>query len=114
MIEQPYMQERWFKCLKGAVSGSSITDVAAKLGYGRPRISQVINGLMVGAKTDKVAKRVLEVFDRWQCPYLNAEIVAEECRSIHAGDTPSHDPAKLAQRRFCRTCEHNLQKGDKP
>jgi hypothetical protein len=112
----PYMQERWFKLLQEAIAQSSITAVAAKLGYGRSRISQVMNGLMLNAKPDKIAARVLDVLDRWECPYLNTEIVAAECRSIHAGDTPSHNPALLAHRRVCRTCAHNNKhpQGEKP
>lgn len=101
-----YKKERWYTLLQEAVRESSVTAVAARLGYQRSRISQVINGLSK-AKPDKVAARVMELFDRWTCPYLNAEIVAEECRDIHAGATPSHNPARLAQRRACRTCNHN-------
>jgi hypothetical protein len=103
----PYADARWFKLLQAAVQApSSITAVAAKLGYGRPAISQVINGIYAG-KPDKIAAKVMELMDRWECPYLNTEIVAEDCRSVHTGPTPSHDPARLAQRRVCRTCKHN-------
>jgi hypothetical protein len=105
---QPYMQERWYKLLVEATQekGSSITAVAAKLGYGRAAISQVINGISI-AKPDRIAAAVLTLYDRWNCPYLNAEIVAEECREIHAGATPSHNPALLAHRRSCRACARN-------
>jgi len=103
----PYENERWFLLLRREVKASTVTAVAVRLGYKRARLSQVMNGLMPNARPDKIAARVLEMFDRWTCPYLNAEIVAEECRSIHAGATPSHDPARLAHRRVCRSCEHN-------
>lgn len=104
----PYANERWYLLLDAAVKESGVTSVAARIGYQRSRISQVIHGLSL-AKPDKVAARVLELFDRWPCPYLNAEIVAEECRSIYGGETPSHNPALLAHRRSCRACTHNTQ-----
>lgn len=107
----PYQNERWFKLLEQAIAESSITAVAKRLStgfsqaYSRPTISQIVNGIYLG-KPDKIAARVMAVFDRWECPYLNTEITAEDCRSVHAGDTPSHDPARLAQRRMCKTCIH--------
>lgn len=110
--EIPYAGERWFQLLTRAVAESSVTAVAARLShgyerkYGRPAISQVLNGIYA-AKTDKIAARVLEVLDRWECPYLQTEIVAEDCKEIHSGPTPHHDPARLAQRRVCRTCKHS-------
>ena len=106
----PYKEERWFKLLEQAVEASSKTAVATKLGYSRPAVSQIMNGIYIG-KPDKIAARVLEVFDRWPCPYLNIEITAEDCRAVHSTETPAHDPARLAHRRMCRTC--NRKEGGK-
>ncbi|MDD5391167.1 MAG: hypothetical protein PHD37_17660 [Gallionellaceae bacterium] len=103
--EVPYKNERWFLLLKQAVADSSVTAVAAKIGYGRPAVSQVLNGIYLG-KPDKIAACVMALFDRWQCPYLNTVITGEECRAVHACPTPSHDPARLSQRRMCKTCKH--------
>jgi hypothetical protein len=99
----PYKDERWFKLLEQAVAETSKTAVAKKLGYCRPAISQIMNGIYIG-KPDKIAARVLEIMDCWPCPYLNTDITAEDCRAVHSGETPSHDPARLAHRRMCRTC----------
>jgi len=110
----PYAGERWYQLLQRAVAESSVTAVATRLSagyarqYGRPAISQVLNGIYA-AKTDKIAARILEVLDRWECPYLQSEIVAEDCRAVHSSPTPSHDPARLAQRQVCRTCKHNTR-----
>lgn len=109
--KQPYMDKRWFKLLTQAVEETSITAVAKRLSagfdrtYSRPTISQILNGIYLG-KPDRIAARVLEVMDRWPCPYLNTEITAEDCRAVHSGETPSHDPARLAHRRMCRSCSH--------
>lgn len=115
---KPYEQERWFQLLSQAVAESTVTSVAKRLSagyakpYSRPAISQIMNGIYIG-KPDRIAARVLEVMDRWNCPYLNSDISAEDCRAVHSGATPSHDPARLAHRRVCRTCTHNNQ-GGKP
>ena len=105
----PYREERWFQLLQQAIEESSATAVAARLGYSRPAISQIMNGIYIG-KPDKIAARVMELMDRWMCPYLNTDISGEDCRAVHTGETPSHDPARLAHRRMCRTCTH---KGDR-
>lgn len=103
----PYADERWYQLLHQACEESSITAVAARLGYKRARISQVINGIVVGnAKPDNVAARVIDILDARHCPYLNTAISPEDCRAMHAGETPSHNPAHLAHRRMCRTCQH--------
>lgn len=102
----PYSEEQWFQLLRRAAEETTVTAVAGRLGYGRAAISQVLNGIYLG-KPDKIARRVMEVLDRWPCPYLNTDIAADDCREVHSGPTPSHDPARLAQRRVCRTCQHN-------
>jgi hypothetical protein len=107
----PYANEHWYLVLADAIKASSVQAVADRLGYGRARISQVKNGLMLNVDPKPVADKVLALLDRWHCPYLNTDIVGHECREVHTGPTPSHDPAKLAQRRICRTCKHNT-KGD--
>lgn len=110
--DNSYRSERWFQLLELAVAESSITAVAKRLSvgfdktYSRPAISQIMNGIYRG-KPDHIAARVLEVMDRWACPYLNADINVEDCRAVHSGETPSHDPARLAHRRVCRTCVRN-------
>lgn len=112
--EITYANERWYQLLVAAckAKGSSVTAVAAKLGYGRPRISQVLNGIAI-AKPDEVAKAVIKLYDRWECPYLNTEITGEDCHTVHSGPTPSHDPARLSHRRVCRGCTHrHTMRGD--
>lgn len=110
-----YAEERWFKMLQEAVAESSVTAVAKRLSvgfedkpYSRPAISQILHGIYRG-KPDRIAARVLHVLDRWSCPYLNADISADDCHAVHSTPTPSHDPSRLAHRRACRTCPH---KGD--
>lgn len=105
-----YFNAPWFAQLKQAVSESNIAAVAARMGYSRTAISLVMNGKYLG-KTDKIAARVAAAMNRWPCPYLGCDISADDCAAVHACPTPSHDPARLAHRRMCRTCIH---KGAQP
>lgn len=111
-MKPSYQDERWYQLLAAAVEESSVTAVAKRLSvgfedkpYSRPAISQILHGIYRG-KPDRIAARVLEVMGRYHCPYLNADINAAECRAVHSGETPSHNPAHLAHRRVCRTCIH--------
>jgi hypothetical protein len=110
-----YKNEPWFRVLTGAVEAynraspngrGGVNSVAEQLGVSRSQVSSVING-PYGASTDHLAKKVMAILDRWHCPYLNTDITAEECRGVHTGQTPSHDPMRLAHRRMCRTCDRN-------
>lgn len=102
-----YKNERWFKVLLDSVATyGSKKAVSERLGISRSQVSSVING-PYKADTKHIAAKVMAILDRWHCPYLGADITAEECFSIHSGPTPSHDPARLAHRRMCRTCQHN-------
>ena len=102
-----YKNERWFQVLLEAVEthGSKYA-VSKLLGVSRSQVSTVING-PYKASTKHIASKVMAILDRWHCPYLNADITAEDCKSVYSGETPSHDPARLAHRRMCWTCSHN-------
>ena len=111
--ELPYAGEHWFKLLQEALDGelpggrkNSITAIAAKIGYSRPALSQIVNGIYIG-RPDAIAAAVLAHLGRRQCPYLQTEIGADDCRAVWLAATPSHDHASLAHRRMCRTCRHN-------
>ena len=112
----PYKDERWFQLLQQSVKDCGVTGTAKRLSagfdrpYSRPTISQIMHGIYMG-KPDKIAERVMAVLDKWPCPYMNTDITGEDCRAVHSGETPSHDPARLAHRRMCRTC--NRKEGGK-
>ena len=104
-----YKNERWFTVLLDAVAThGSKKAVSERLGISRSQVSSVING-PYKADTKHIAAKVMAILDRWHCPYLNTDITAEECLSVHSGQTPSHDPMRLAHRRMCRTCSHNTE-----
>lgn len=105
-----YLEERWFKLLAGAVKATSKQAVGDRIGKSRTAISLVMSG-KYPANTKRIAAKVLAVLDCWHCPYLGADINAGDCLSIYSGPTPSHDPARLAHRRVCRTCIHKHKVG---
>jgi len=104
-----YQQERWFELLAEAVAKSNKNMVAQQIGMSRTAISLVMSGKYT-ASTKRVAIKVLAALDRWACPYLGADITSDACNAVHAGATPSHDPAQLAHRRMCRSCQHNTSR----
>ncbi|MEO6430946.1 MAG: hypothetical protein ABIO50_04225 [Nitrosospira sp.] len=106
-----YTGERWFKLMADEVMATSQQSVGNRIGKSRTAISLVLSG-KYPADTRHVAAKVLAVFDRWHCPYLGADITAQDCFNIYSGPTPSHDPARLAHRRMCRTCIHKQKTGD--
>lgn len=106
---QPYMDERWFAILMTAVAADKRgrQGVSERLGKGcgRAALSLVISG-QYPARPDNIARRVLEVFDRYRCPYLGVEVQAAFCVETNAAPVPTWDPAALDLRRRCQTCEH--------
>lgn len=101
-----YQNKRWYQLMADAVEATSKQSVADRISVSRTAISLIING-KYPADTKHIAAKVMVLLDRWHCPYLGTDITAEDCSSTHSGSTPSHDPARLAHRRMCRTCDHN-------
>lgn len=113
MSVKSYMTERWFSLLADAVARNpnGKAGVATLLGPGcsRPTVSRVLAGTYPNPQI--ITKRVLEVFDRYPCPYLGIDIEAELCREVNSGPVPVWDPAAMDQRRRCQTCPKK-PKGD--
>lgn len=103
-----YQNERWYQLMADAVKATSKQSVGNRIGASRTAVSLIING-KYPADTKHIAAKVMALLDRWHCPYLGTDITAEECVAVHSGQTPSHDPMRLAHRRMCRTCTHNTQ-----
>lgn len=109
MSAPAYLNERWFAILRAAVKADprgrqGVADRLGK-GCGRAALSLVISG-RYPAKPDRIARRVLEIFDRYLCPYHGADVQAAYCIEINGAPVPTWDPAALDLRRRCQTCEH--------
>jgi hypothetical protein len=118
-IFRTYMQERWFGVLETAVTDDprGIQGVADRLGRGcgRSALSLILSGAYP-AQPGKVARRVLEVYDAYRCPYLGCDVQASFCLETQRGPVPTWDPAALDLRRCCQTCPHQppAASGDQP
>lgn len=101
----------WQTLLNQAVAASNITQVAARLSVSRTTISLVMSG-NYPAKTDKIAARVLDVYGRVACPFLNADIVQADCRAQRSSAVPTSSPRAMQYWRACQGCEtgKNLNK----
>lgn len=93
----------WMKLLEAAVNASSMTVVATELDVSRTTISLVLAG-KYGAKTDRVAARVLEVYGRVMCPFLAIEISHETCRKHASSSVPTSSPRAMRHWKACQTC----------
>lgn len=106
------MNEPWFDLLSAEVAKTNKTAVAIKLGVSRPAISRVMSG-SYGAKTDKIAARVLAVYSVVACPYLGQEISPSEC-AAHAGRAiPTSSPRAVRHWKACQTCPNRPQQEEK-
>lgn len=96
---------KWRRLLQAAVEVASITDVAAKIGLSRTAISLVMGG-KYPAKTDKIAARVLDVYDRIVCPHSGDEITHIACRALSTSSVPTSSPQAMRHWRACQSCLH--------
>lgn len=118
-IQQPYMAERWFALLVQAVESdprgragvAEHMQAAGEERVSRVQISLVLDGVYP-ASTERLAAKVLAVFDRHDCPYLGEPVTNDTCRQANAGPPPTWDPAALDQRRVCQNCPHHPSKGE--
>lgn len=101
---------QWMDLLKSAVAASSKQQVANTLGVSRSQVSLVVNGRYI-ASTEHIAKKVLDVFGRIQCPHLETEITQAECQSNRRGPAPTSSAREMKHWRACQSCQHNTDKG---
>lgn len=103
---------QWMDLLKSAVSASSKQQVANTLGVSRSQVSLVVNGKYI-ASTEHIAKKVLDVFGRIQCPHLETEITQAECQSNRRGPAPTSSAREMKHWRACQSCKQNTDNTDK-
>lgn len=111
--QQPYMAERWFRLLEKAVAEeprgkAGVVDRLIAAGaqrVSRTQLSLVLSGTYP-ASPQRLAAKVLAVYDRHHCPYLGADVSIDHCIAITRGPVPTWDPAALDNRRVCQTCPH--------
>lgn len=98
----------WLGLLKNAVEASNITKVAGELDVSRTTISLVLSD-KYPAKTDKLQERVINVYGRVKCPFLEHEISLNECKKHHTSTVPTSSPRAMKHWRACKTCINNIK-----
>lgn len=96
----------WIDLLKGEVDATSITATATRLGVSRTAVSLVLSD-KYPAKTDRMAKRVIEVLGAVICPALGESITPERCQGYRSMKAPTHNPIAMRHWRACQRCPNN-------
>lgn len=93
----------WLAMLRQAVEASSRNVVAGKLGISRTAVSLILND-KYPASTDRIARRVMDLYGRVQCPFLAGEISHGECRAFQQREAPISSPREMRHWRTCKSC----------
>lgn len=117
--------ELWMTLLRSQVDAynaqskngrGGIKKAAEQLGVSRSTISLVLSGQYI-ASSERVARKVLEVFARVQCPHLQTDISHQQCRENSSREAPTTSPRQMKFWRACQSCNHNTanehQNGEK-
>lgn len=79
--------------------------VARRLGCSRPLLARVLSPADACGLSDKLAKRVIDVFHVIrQCPAIGGEQPVNECRRLSTGRAPTHNPQAMRIWKTCQTC----------
>lgn len=95
---------KWKKLVYARIEElGSIQKVADELGYARSSLSLALRDKYVGS-TEQLAKKVIKVLDKVECPYLGYEISRGKCRKFKERDAPTQNPAEMRHWRECQFC----------
>ena len=93
----------WMQLLGRAVTATSVTDVARRLGVARSSLSLLLNGKYPGG-TSKMARRIMDVLAE-PCPIYGGPRTSESCASHRTEPMPTSNPFALRQWRMCQLCK---------
>ncbi len=77
--------------------------VAAQLGVSRTTVSLVAAD-KYPSNLDKFGARVIEVFDRFDCPHLEAPITGAACKAYALRPAPTSSAREARHWRACQAC----------
>lgn len=102
----------WMELLARAVAENprGAAGVANELGVSRAAVSLVNSG-KYPARTDRIAAKVLDVYERHMCPHTGAQVRRADCASRALAPAPTNSPRDMRQWRACQACPHK-PKGD--
>lgn len=105
--------EHAYSLAEAAAKASSITAVAAEIGYTRGAVSQYL-GRYYGANPANLEAAILARYDIHACPHTGHEISGPDCHRRATAPRPFGGRAKEAHWIACQPCQHNKQQGVKP
>lgn len=100
------MTPDWLALLRQKSRETSIGAVAKRLNLSRTTLSLCLSG-KYGAKTDRIAERVLRVLGSFHCPMLDESITPGVCTEQSERRAPVHNPMAMQGWRVCQQCEHH-------
>ena len=95
--------QKWLEVLRAEVAKSSTYEVAKQIGYSQSTVCLVLSGKYQG-NIENVMEKVVHMYMRIECPYLETKIVLNDCRTFALGRAPTHSPPKMQHWRACRRC----------
>ena len=100
------MSPDWLELLRQKCRETSIGAVAKRLTLSRTALSLCLSG-KYGAKTDRIAERVLRVLGSFHCPMRGEAITPTDCTEQTQRRAPVHNPMAMQGWRVCQQCEHH-------
>lgn len=97
-----HYQEQRLERLRQAVSLSSITAIATRIGVSRSALSLVLSG-QYQASPERILNRFDAMLDGVQCPHLRLTLARERCVEYATKPRPSA-PLGLQHWRACQRC----------
>jgi hypothetical protein len=96
---------RWLELLRQAIAADprGIAGVAEAIGVARTTLS-LVSADKYPARTDKVAAKVLAVYDRLICPHTSESITQAVCLSMSVRAAPTSSPRDMRHWRACQAC----------
>lgn len=97
----------WLDLLRQAIDTDprGAAGVADALDISRTAVSLVASG-KYPARTDKIADKVLAVYDRLDCSHTGEAVTRLDCRAAALRPAPTSSPRDMRHWRACQGCQH--------
>jgi hypothetical protein len=83
--------------------GGVLAEVAKELDLSRTTVSLVANNKYPG-RLDNFAKRVIEVYDAFDCPHLGSRVTGAACSQYALRQAPTSSAREARHWRACQAC----------
>lgn len=87
-------------------AGATHRAIAAKVGVSNAAITTYVNGKYPAGVT-RLEKKIVEAYERVDCPFLTREIATADCHRYAAASCPTSSPLALRHWRACQSCALN-------